>query len=249
MNSKHVNSYQATTALIRAFFEAFTMGIMDSLYPTDDTDKKYNPRNIKQAMLEHYDQIADAFFMIMFTMFIRLNYRDVADAQQRLTKEFETKKPTMQDYLRFACKTQKLYDAMVTEYKQNFDYLLRGKFYDVAEYLKQYTHGNQLSVANEPLAINLMVRTILKSYTTGIKLSKTKKASLHQPTILRLLIINIHLLINDSQLKPGEADLNELFLTACGSETNMNVMLNTLDETYQELIKEEGIVSTNDQSN
>uniref|UniRef100_A0AB33IUT4 RteC protein n=2 Tax=unclassified Prevotella TaxID=2638335 RepID=A0AB33IUT4_9BACT len=249
MNSKYINCYQATAALTRAFFEAFTMGIMDSLYPTEDTDKKYNLRNIKQAMLEHYEQIADAFFMIMFTVFIRLNYRDVEDAQQRLIKEFANKQPTMPDYLRFACKTQKLYDAMVTEYKQNFDYLLRGKFYHVPEYLKQYTHGSQLSVADEPLAINLMVRTILKAYTTGMKLSGTKKLSLHQPSILRLLIVNINLLINNSQLKAGQAELNDLFMAACGNETNMNVMLNTLDETYKELIKEEGIISDNDKSN
>jgi hypothetical protein len=45
--TKRVNSYQATAAFTRAFFEAFGTAIVDCKYPGDDFNEKNDPSNIK----------------------------------------------------------------------------------------------------------------------------------------------------------------------------------------------------------
>ena len=86
-----------------------------------------------------------------------------------------------------------------------------------------------------------MVRTIMKAYAAGIRTAKSGKKSLNQITILRLLLINTNILINNSVLKKESDDLVELFEEACGNEANINVLFNTLDDMYKELAEIDGI--------
>ena len=111
--SKKINSYKAMSVLTRGFFEAFANGIIDCQILGNDFKKKHNPQNIKQAMLEHYEEISAHFLDIMFPALARLNYPDEKKMQEKLKKEFTDKQADMAQYLRFACKTDKLYEAMV----------------------------------------------------------------------------------------------------------------------------------------
>lgn len=246
--TKRVNSYQATAAFTRAFFEAFSTAIVDSKYPGDDFNEKNNPSNIKQAMLDHYEEIGNNFMDIMLPTLIRLNYSDEEKVESDIKKITHNKQPTMQDYLKYACKTNKLYEAMVDEYKRNMELLLGGMFSTIPEHLEQYTKGIQLSAIDEPKAIQLMVRIILKAYVAGIKATKTGKFSLNQITILRVLLINTNILINNRVFKKEDGDLIKLFEEACGNEANINVLFNTLDDMYKELAEDDGI-SNKDKAN
>ena len=221
--SKKINSYKAMSVLTRGFFEAFANGIIDCQIIGNDFKKKHNPQNIKQAMLEHYEEISAHFLDIMFPALARLNYPDEKKMQEKLKKEFTDKQADMAQYLRFACKTDKLYEAMVNEYKRNFNRLLQGQF--------------------------TLVRVLLKAYAAGIKASKTAKRSFNQVSIYRMLLLNTQLLMNDSSFKSEEEDLMALFKEACGNEANLNVLFNSLDETYKELVKEDGIIAGDEQSN
>ncbi len=248
--NKRVNSYQATAALVRAFFEAFGMGIIDSKICGDDFNQKNNPKIIKQIIVEHYEEISKYFFDIMFTSFVRLNYADIRKAQDDLQKQMADRQPDFFDYFKFACKTGKLYEAMISEYKRNFNMLLNGMFTTIPEHLENYVHGMMLSAVDEPLAINIMVRTIMKAYAAGLKAANENKKSFHQITLYRLFIININLLVNDSQLSESGHELLDLFKEACGNkEENLNVLFNTMDETMKELIDQDELLADNDEAN
>jgi hypothetical protein len=238
--TKRVNSYQATAALMRAFFEAFGTAIVDSKYPGDDFNEKNNPSNIKQAMLEHYEEIGNYFMDIMLPTLIRLNYSDEEKVEEDMLKLSHEKQISIQDYLKFACKTTKLYEATVNEYKRNMELLLGGMFSTIQEHLEQYTKGIQLAAIDEPIAIQLMVRTIMKAYAAGIRTVKNSKLNLNQITILRLLLINTNILINNRTFEHEGDDLIKLFEEACGNETNINVLFNTLEDMYKELAEDEG---------
>ena len=158
--SKRINSYQAVASFVRAFFEAYARGIMDAAIGGDDFKKKNDPKEIKQMMLEHYGEVNQYFFDIMFSTLVRLNYKSADEANDRMKKNFESMKkadpsfePTMLDYLRIACKSNPLYNAMEAEYKRNFTWLLQGKFTTIEEHLRDYTHGILISLADEPMAI------------------------------------------------------------------------------------------------
>jgi hypothetical protein len=54
--SKRINSYQAVASFVRGFFEAYARGIMDAAVGGDDFQKKNDPKEVKQMMLEHYGE-------------------------------------------------------------------------------------------------------------------------------------------------------------------------------------------------
>ena len=233
----------------RGFFEAFSNGIIDCQIIGNDFKKKHNPQNIKQVMLEHYEEISTYFLDIMFPALARLNYPDEKKMQEKLQKEFTDKQADMAQYLRFACKTDKLYEAMVNEYKRNFNRLLQGHFTSIEEHIEAYPRGLQLSVIDEQMAIVILVRVLLKAYAAGIKASKTAKRSFNQVSIYRVLLLNTQLLMNEGAFKSEEEDLMVLFKEACGSENNLNVLFNALDETYKELASEDEIITSDEQAN
>ena len=167
---KRINSYKAVASFVRAFFEAYARGIIDATVGGDDFKKKNDPKEIKQLMLDHYGEVNQYFFDVMFSTLVRLNYKTAEEANERMKKNFEgmkaadpTFEPSMLDYLRIACKSPQLYKAMESEYKRNFTWLLQGKFTTLEEHVRDYTHGILISLADEPMAIHLLVRIIVKA--------------------------------------------------------------------------------------
>ena len=161
--SKRINSYQAVASFVRGFFEAYARGIMDAVVGGDDFQKKNDPKEVKQMMLEHYGEVNQYFFDIMFSTLVRLNYKSAEEANERMKKNFESMKqadptfePTMLDYLRIACKSNQLYKAMEAEYKRNFTWLLQGKFTTLEEHVRDYTHG-RLFKSQSTLSIFLSI--------------------------------------------------------------------------------------------
>ena len=64
--SKRINSYQAVAAFVRGFFELMP-SIMDATIEGNDFQKKNDPKEVKQMMLEHYGEVNQYFFDIMFS--------------------------------------------------------------------------------------------------------------------------------------------------------------------------------------
>ena len=89
---KRINSYQAVASFVRGFFEAYARGIMDAAIGGDDFQKKNDPKEVKQMMLEHYGEVNQYFFDIMFSTLVRLNYKSAEEANERMKKNFESMK-------------------------------------------------------------------------------------------------------------------------------------------------------------
>lgn len=246
--SKRINSYQAVASFVRGFFEAYARGIMDAAIGGDNFEKKNDPKEVKQMMLEHYGEVNQYFFDIMFSTLVRLNYKTAEEANERMQKNFESMKqadptfePTMLDYLRIACKSNLLYKAMEAEYKRNFTWLLQGKFTTIEEHVRDYTHGILISLADEPMAIHLLVRIIVKAYASGVKCGSKdgEHTQLHLPTLHGMLLNNVNILLNEKPLTSDGDDPVALFKEACkNEEENINVLFNTLNDTMKELATE-----------
>ena len=235
--SKRINSYRAVASFVRAFFEAYARGVIDANVEGNDIKQKNDPKRIKEMMLEHYGEISQHFFDVMFSSLVRLNYKSAEEANDKLEKEIANKRredekyePSMLDYLRVACKSPQLYKAMECEYKRNFTWLLQGTFTTIEEHVRDYTHGILIS-----LAIHLLVRIIVKAYASGL----TANHSLHMPTIHGMLLNNVNILLNETPLTSNSDDPVALFKEACkNKEENINVLFNTLDDMMKELAQE-----------
>ena len=130
---------------------------------------------------------------------------------------------------------------MEAEYKRNFTWLLQGKFTTLEEHVRDYTHGILISLADEPMAVHLLVRIIVKAYAAGLKCGSKegKLPQLHMPTIHGMLLNNVNILLNETPLKSSSEDPVALFKEACKEEEgNINVLFNTLNDTMKELAEE-----------
>ena len=86
---KRINSYQAVASFVRGFFEAYARGIIDAVIEGNDFEKKNDPKEIKQMMLEHYGEVNQYYFDIMFSTLVRLNYKTAEEANERMHKNFD----------------------------------------------------------------------------------------------------------------------------------------------------------------
>lgn len=245
--NKRINSYRALASFTRGFFEAYARGIMDATFEGNDFQKKNDPKEIKQMMLEHYGEVSQHYFDTMFSSLVRLNYTSAEEANERISKSFAAQQkkdsafsPNMLDYLQIACKSAQLYKALEHEYKRNFSYLLQGKFTTIEEHTKAYTRGILVSLADEPMAIHLLVRIIVKAYAAGLKSgSKAEQKPFHLPTVHGMLLNNVNILLNEMPLKSDTKDPVALFKEACkNEEENINVLFNTLNDAMKELAEE-----------
>ena len=207
--SKRINSYQAVAAFVRGFFEAYARGIIDATIEGNDFSKKNDPKQIKQMMLEHYGEVNQYFFDIMFSTLVRLNYKTAEEANERMKKNFDSMKqadptfePTMLDYLRIACKSNQLYKAMAIH-----------------------------------LLVRIIVKAYAAGLKCGSK--EGEQHQLHMPTLHGMLLNNVNILLNETPLKSSTEDPVALFKEACkNEEENINVLFNTLNDAMKELAEE-----------
>ena len=130
---------------------------------------------------------------------------------------------------------------MEAEYKRNFTWLLQGKFTSIEEHVRDYTHGVLISLADEPMAIHLLLRIIEKAYAAVLKCvsKESTQQQLHLPTLHGMLLNNVNILLNEAPLKGDPEDPVALFKDACkNEEENINVLFNTLNDAMKELAEE-----------
>lgn len=244
-----IDKTKVVAALVRSFFSAFSAGIIDC-HVKDYADKQ-RPIVVKKTMLEHYEAVGRVFNDTIFYPLAHLNYS--MDEMESLLQENAAKCRSMVELVGLACRTEGLFKAMVAEYKRNFTALLGGRVPGVAEHLRQYTRGEGEGEADCDTAIALVTRTTMFAYARGIRQGATGKASLHQATLYRLLIEAMQTLLHNRPMPLTgftEADgLASIFIRACRSEHNFHVMAAEMDNTYIDLVKNEGIISQDDNAN
>ena len=111
----------AVAALVRAFFKYYVTGLLETQTGVDPQER-FEPKNIKRIMLDRYGNISKLFNQEAFYALSRMNYE--AEEVEHLLKDFVTEHTTDMELVRFACRTDDMYNVMVEEYRRNFTNLL-----------------------------------------------------------------------------------------------------------------------------
>lgn len=243
------DKYQLTATLVKAFFDGFSSGIVDSF--VTDTNEKHMPQVIKRTMVNYYEKIAPNFHDLIIPLMAMMNF--TLEEASTIIKQQVRQGKNSQDLLRALCGSEALYRALVEEYKRNFSDLLAGHRASVRQHLMSYTHGedSEREPVEADMAIRHAVRMGMKAYVKGIQIAHTGKATLHQPSIFRILANAMGTLsLSQEGEDPNRADnAGDLFLRLCGSRTNFNTFNAAISEVYAELVEEDGIIAADDQSN
>lgn len=237
-----ISKGKTLAALVRSFFDAFSSGIIDS--GDSEVAERRQPKNVKQAMLEHYEQIAPVFLDTIFFPLAAMNFS--YDDIERVVREAQRDGGDMMALVKTACASDVLYEAMAAEYRRNFSALLGGRCTPVADHLAGYVRrqdGRDGEVDSDR-AIELVVRVVMYAYARGLRrASADGKPSLRQATLFRLLLDAMNVLLLDEAASFDDCgdDLAGMFLKVCRSEHNFTVMTSEMDRTYDELVRKEGI--------
>lgn len=151
-------------ATVRAFFKYFVTGLLEA--QTDvDIQERFEPKNIKRTMLNHYERISKLFNQEAFYAISRMNYK--ADEIEPLLKDFVTEATTDIDLVRFACKTDEFHQTLVAEYKRNFINLLDGRIETQDEHVNAYTRCPEIGEMDTDTAENIVNRMASRAYELG----------------------------------------------------------------------------------
>ena len=154
----------AIAALVRAFFKYYVTGLLET--QTDvDPQERFEPKNIKRIMLDCYEHISKLFNQEAFYALSRMNYE--AEEVEHLLKEFVTEHTTDMELVRFACRTDDMYNVMVEEYRRNFTNLLAGHIETQDEHVSAYTRRPELGEIAIDTAESIINRMAARAYELG----------------------------------------------------------------------------------
>lgn len=156
-------------AMVRTFFKYFALGIIEGKAATGGMEL-YEPRNVKQALLEHYADVSVVFNTEAFYAIMRMNY-----AEEELDSQlaaFAAKGDTSpMSLVRFACRSEEFFSCMVSEYKRNFELLLRGQLPTPATAGDGYAQCPSLGSIDAGLAESIINRIANQAYSEAKKLA------------------------------------------------------------------------------
>lgn len=156
-------------AIVRAFFKYYVTGLLET--QTDiDINERFEPRNIKRIMLDHYETMSHNFNTEAFYAISRVNYEH--EEIEAMLKDFVTPETTEMDLVRFACRSDEMYSVMVEEYKRNFINLLSGRIETQDEHVNAYTHNSSLGEIDIDVAENIINRMAARAYELGKSLAR-----------------------------------------------------------------------------
>lgn len=157
-------------AVVRAFFKYFTIGVLEASTDSPSDMSVYEPKNVKQTMVAHIEDVSRVFNQEVFYAISRINYAE--DELERELQAFVSAGNAADalGLMRFACRTQPFYDAMVAEYKRNFESLLCGSFASTSDHTGPYTRFAECGEMPYPLAESIINRIANQAYTEGKKI-------------------------------------------------------------------------------
>ena len=154
----------AIAALVRAFFKYYVTGLLET-QTSVDPQERFEPKNIKRIMLDRYEHISKLFNQEAFYALSRTNYE--AEEIEHLLKEFVTEHTTDMELVRFACRTDDMYNVMVEEYRRNFTNLLAGHIETQDEHVSAYTRRPELGEIAIDTAESIINRMTARAYELG----------------------------------------------------------------------------------
>ena len=111
---KEKTKEEAIREVVNLFFLEYTRNI--ALSETGKMPEQLEPKMLKQAMLEHYEEVANDFHRVVYPKIAEIN---------GLSQEIPNK--ITPDTMRDVCVSEALFDVMADAYRQNFISLLQGR--------------------------------------------------------------------------------------------------------------------------
>ena len=109
--------------IVNTFFRDYTKQV--TLAETGMTPEQLEPRLLKQAMLEHYEEVAAAFHRAVFPKIAEANGLSFSAVPDDITSAVPD--DITPEMMRTVCVTESLFNTMVETYRQNFFALLQGR--------------------------------------------------------------------------------------------------------------------------
>lgn len=167
---KQISKDIVLAAVVRSFFKYFVTGIIESQHGTD-IQNGFEPINVKKTMLNHYEHISRYFNREAFFDLMRLNF--ATEEMEQQLREFMKPGTSDMELVRFACRTDDFYQAMVNEYKRNFELLLCGRLEQQDEHDANYTRLPEGGTIDAEMAEKIIGEIAAHAYSHGKNIGKT----------------------------------------------------------------------------
>ena len=231
------NLINTQKTLIHAFFDGFMNGV------TDANDlKPGEQQTLIKTLLNVYEKISEHYAVVMLPILGVVHHETLEQLQCKLDALRQQGGADVTALFKVVCGEEGTYEAMVDDYKANFEVLLKG----TTLHPQHLTSADEsptgtYTKTNEEQNIRLLVRTILRAYRCGLQ-TKASSQQFKQATIIRMVLDNVDLLVNGkytiAQHMDKAADIHGLFLAVVHTQERYNVVQDELQLEMERLIKD-----------
>jgi hypothetical protein len=181
--------------------------------------------------------------MVLLPILGVIHHESLEQLQRELDAKRQQDDVDVTAYFKVVCRENGTYEAMVDDYKANFEALLKGTTLKTQHcVLSNETSSVTYTKTNEEQNIRLLVRTVLRAYRSGLQ-TKPALQQFKQTTVIRMLLDNVDLLVNGKPTIADQvdnaADIHELLLAVVHTKERYNVVQEELQLEMERLIKGE----------
>ena len=181
--------------------------------------------------------------MVMLPILGVIHHESLEQLQRELDAQRQQGDADVTAYFKVVCREEGAYEAMVDDYKANFEALLKGATLKTQHsVLSNEISSVTYTKTNEEQNIRLLVRTVLRAYRSGLQ-TKPDSQQFKQATLIRMVLDNVDLLVNGkptiAEYVDNAVDIHELFLAVVHTKERYNVVQEELQLEMERLIKGE----------
>ena len=230
------NLINTQKTLIHAFFDGFMNGV------TDANDLKQDEsQTLIKTLLNVYEKVSEHYAVVMLPILGVVHHETLEQLQCKLDALRQQGDTDVTAFFKVVCGEEGTYEAMVDDYKANFEALLKGTALHPQHLtLADDTLTTGYTKTNEEQNIRLLVRTILRAYRCGQQ-TKASSQQFKQATVIRMVLDNVDLLVNGkytiAQHMDRATDIHGLFLAVLHTQERYNVVQDELQLEMERMIK------------
>lgn len=230
------NLINTQKTLIHAFFDGFMNGVADA-----NDLKPGEQQTLIKTLLNVYEKVSEHYAVVMLPILGVVHHESLEQLQCKIDAQSQQGDTDVTALFKVVCGEEGTYEAMVDDYKANFEALLKGTTLHPQHLtLADESPTGTYTKTNEEQNIRLLVRTILRAYHCGLQ-TKPSLQQFKQATLIRMVLDNVDLLVNSkytvAQNMDKATDIHELFLAAVHTQERYNVVQNELQIEMERLIK------------
>ncbi len=168
-----IEKSKALAAVVHTFFKYFTLGVIEGKADNSASGdmRLYEPHNVKRTATEHIEDVSRVFNQEAFYAISRMNYIEEELEQELKLFVASGNSTDAMGLMRFACRTEDFYNAMVNEYKRNMESLLCGSLSPIADAQGSERSIIALGEMETEAAENIINRIANCAYEEGRKLA------------------------------------------------------------------------------